>query len=313
MPHRASVPRPQGVIVPVVTPLTKSGQLDATAYRRIIDHVIGGGVHAIFALGTTGEGPSLSRSDQADVLQRTGEFVAGRCPIYVGVTDTCVASSLALADLAAQQGASAIVAAPPPYFPAGTREQCTYFTTLAERSHLPLILYNIPQMTKTALTLEAFAELLGHPRIIGVKDSSGLMVYFRRLQHLAARRPDFSVLVGADELLAEAVLLGAHGGVTGGANLAPAMFTALYRAAAGGDLVEMKRLQGRVMQLSCQLYATEGGSYIIHGIKAALAAKGFCELHVAVPLLLANSRVQDAARAVWDVFELDDVLLPTGA
>jgi len=285
---------PKGVIVPLVTPLDDAGALDLVANERLLTHVLGGGVDALFTIGTTGEGPSLAADEQRALIRHTCEHAAG-CPVYVGVTHASDRETFRLIDFARDYGATAAVVAPPPYFTAGTREQVDYFTAVADHSSLPVILYNIPQLTKTAISLEAFRDLLDHPRFLGIKDSSGLMVYFRRLQHAAARRKGFSLLIGADELLAEAVLLGADGGVTGGANLAPRLFTRLYQAARDRDLETVLRLQREVMELSCTLYAADNGGYVIQGIKAVLHRRGVCKPAVRRPLLAANRQMREAA------------------
>src|SRR5206468_2603847 len=93
-----------------------------------------------------------------------------------------------------------------------------------------------------------------HPNVAGLKDSGGLMLYFHKVRLLAANRPDFSLLVGPEELLAEAVLLGGHGGISGGANLFPRLYVELYNAARRGDLARTRELHDRVMRVSTTLY-----------------------------------------------------------
>lgn len=305
---REKQPLPRGVIVPVVTPFDEAGDLDLPAYERLLRHVIAGGVDALFAVGTTGEGPSLSADEQRMLVRHTCEH-AGSLPVYVGVTHASDRETLRLIDFARECGATAAVAAPPPYFPAGVREQVAYFETLANASSLPVILYNIPQLTKTAISLEAFNELVDHPCFLGIKDSSGQMTYFRRLQHVAARRDDFSLLIGADELMAEAVLLGADGGVTGGANLAPDLFSRLFRAALARDLDAVLVLQREVMELSCKLYAGGGGGYVIQGIKAVLHRRGICRPEVRLPLLTAGGVLGEAVQAADELLRR---LVPPG-
>ncbi len=283
---------PSGIIVPIITPFHQDGSIDWPAYERVVAHVIAGGVDAIFVLGTTGEGPSLTAAEQRDVVKATQARVAGRCAVYVGVTDTSLAESLRMAEHARDCGADAAVIAPAPYFPATPAGQIGYFSAFVEKSALPVILYNIPQMTKVGIDLGAFNALVDNKKILGVKDSSGNMVYFQRLQHIARRRPDFSMLIGAEELLAESVLMGAHGGVTGGANLFPELYRDLFAAAKARDFDTLNRLQARLMTLSCRLYAFSGGGYIIQGIKAALAARGFCQPWVQPPMLPADAALK---------------------
>jgi len=250
----------------------------------------------VFALGTTGEGPSLGTEEKRAVVRATCERVAGRCPVYVGVMDNSLAESIRLSAYARECGADAAVITPSPYFPAGVREQIAFFREFVAASELPVILYNIPQMTKTALAPEVFEALLNDPRIIGVKDSSGNFVYFRRLQHIARRRPGFSMLIGSEELLADAVLLGANGGVTGGANVYPELCREVYLAARNRNFEGLEAARPRLMEFSCRLYSYSNGSYIIAAIKAMLNVKGLCEPWVLPPLQPADASLAKAAR-----------------
>src|SRR5262249_1011962 len=157
-------------------------------------------------------------------------------PVLVGITDTSFAESLRLAEHAEDAGAQAVVAAPPYYFPIGQAELLHYVRALSAEVPLPIFLYNMPSHTKVVFeppTLRAALEL---PNVVGLKDSSGNMGYFHQARQVLAARPDCSLLIGPEELLGEAVLLGGHGGVCGGANLAPRLYVELYEAAREHDV-----------------------------------------------------------------------------
>lgn len=293
-------PPPSGVIVPIVTPFTRNGTVDWPSYGKLIEHVVTGGVDAVFVLGTTGEGPSLGAAERRSLVKYTCEKVGRRCPVYVGVIDTSLSESLRLAEFSRTCGADAAAIVPSPYFPVGVREQIAFFRAFVDGSDLPVLLYNIPQMTKTAIAPEAFDALVDDPRIVGLKDSSGNRVYFRRLQHIASRRPDFAMLTGSEELLAESVLTGASGGVTGGANFFPELYRRLFIASRDRDFAALEPLQKRVMELSCKLYSYGNGGYTVAGVKALLNAKGLCEPWVLPPLLPANAELTEIARELLE-------------
>jgi len=283
----ASLPRPLcGIIPPLATPLVEPDRLDLPGLERLVEHVLAGGVHGLFLLGTTGEGPGLSYRLRCELIERTCEQVAGRVPVLVGISDTSLVEALQLAEHSAESGAQGVVSTPPYYVPIGQGELIDYMEDLADQSPLPLYLYNMPGFTRISFELDTVARLMQHDRIVGIKDSSGLLVYFHRLLQLCARRPDFSVLIGPEELLGEAVLLGAHGGVCGGANLAPHLYVALYDAARQGDLVQLRRLHAQVMRLSTHLYTLAGHTAMayLRGLKAALVGLGLCEGALAAPL-----------------------------
>lgn len=281
------LPRPlRGIIPPMVTPLTDPDCLDREGLARLVEHILRGGVHGLFVLGTTGEGPSLSHRLRREVISAVCAQVAGRVPVLVGITDTAFSESVHLAEYAQQSGAAALVVAPPPYFATGQRELLRYFQRLAEAVPLPMMLYNMPVHTKVFIesaTVVAAAEI---PGIAGLKDSSGNMTYFHMVRSLLADRADFTLLVGPEELLAETVLLGGHGGVNGGANFAPELYVGLYHAACAGDLPTVRLLHGKIIQLSRQLYTVGGGgSSMLAGLKCALSLRGICGDIMAEPFV----------------------------
>src|SRR5215212_6781853 len=111
-----------GIIPPIITPLKDRDTLDVEGLGRLVEHMIGGGVHGIFALGTTGEAPSLSYRLRREMVERTCKLVNGRVPVLVGITDTSFVESVNLAVHAAEQGAEAVVLSAPYYFPVGQPE-----------------------------------------------------------------------------------------------------------------------------------------------------------------------------------------------
>jgi len=193
--------------------------------------------------------------------------------------------SARLARAAADAGADAVVTSAPFYFPAGAPELRDYLEELLPELPRPLLLYNMPALTKTSFSREVAEWAMDQPSVVGLKDSSGDLVYFKRIQRLAAsRRPDWSLLVGPEELLAESLILGGHGGVSGGANLHPALYVGLYDAAVRGDLEEIRRLSNEIMLLGELVYTVgRHGSSIIKGLKCALSLLGVCDDFMAAP------------------------------
>jgi 4-hydroxy-tetrahydrodipicolinate synthase len=279
------LPRPLcGIIPPLATPLRDEERLDHAGLERLVEHVLAGGVHGLFLLGSTGEGPSLAYDLRRELVERVCEQVAGRVPLLVGITDTSFVEARELAHWAADCGAAAVVAAPPCYFTPSQADLVSYFTQLAREIELPLFLYNMPAHVKVHIDLDALRQLIDVPAIVGLKDSSAQMIYFHRALQIAAARPDFTVLLGPEELLGEGVLLGAHGGICGGANLAPRLYVDLYEAAVRGDLATVRVLHQRVNRLSAALYTVgPANSAYLRGLKTALACLGLCDDYLAQP------------------------------
>jgi dihydrodipicolinate synthase/N-acetylneuraminate lyase len=204
--------------------------------------------------------------------------------VLVGITDTAFVESVNIAKHSADAGADALVAAPPYYLPEGQPELVEYIHHLLPELPLPFFLYNMPTLTKVSFEVDTVRALLDDPRIRGIKDSSGNMTYFHRLCRQLVDRPDWTVLMGPEELLLDAVLAGGHGGVNGGANVFPELYVALYRAAQAGDMVKARALHSVVMEVSTSLYQVgRHSSAIIKGLKCALSISGVCDDFMAEP------------------------------
>jgi dihydrodipicolinate synthase/N-acetylneuraminate lyase len=283
----------RGIIPPLITPLSDRDTLDLPGLERLIEHLIAGGVHGLFVLGTTGEGPSLSYRLRRELIEKSCQLTRGRVPVLVGITDTSFTESVNLANYSADAGATQVVLAPPYYFPAAPPEMQEYVQALVKEMPLPLFLYNMPGLTKVSFEIDLVKRALDMPGVCGVKDSSCDMIYFHRLIEVAKQRADWSVLVGPEELTAEAVLLGGHGGINGGANLHPKLYVEMYEAAAAQNLQRTRELHAQVMKLAGAIYTVgKHKSAIIKGIKCALSLRGICEDHMAEPF----HRFRDAER-----------------
>ncbi|MHC4620178.1 MAG: dihydrodipicolinate synthase family protein [Planctomycetota bacterium] len=266
----------RGIIVPMITPLLDHDTLDVQGLEKLIEHILAGGVHALFILGTTGEGTSLSYRLRNEMIERTCNLVAGRVPVLVGITDTAFEESVKVACKSKDAGAKALVLAHPPYFPAAQPEILNYLEHLAPKLPLPMFLYNMPSHTKLVFdpkTVRAAADIDG---IVGLKDSSANMFYFHRVQMLLKDKPEFTLVVGPEELLGETVLLGGHGGVNGGANMKPDLYVQLYNAAAANDLEKVNALHEKVMEISGKIYCVGAYSSYLRGLKCALSCMGIC-------------------------------------
>ncbi|MEI6055564.1 MAG: dihydrodipicolinate synthase family protein [Lentisphaerota bacterium] len=274
----------KGIIPPIVTPLISPDELDKKGLERLIEHVIKGGVHGIFILGTTGEAPSLSYKLRHELIERACKQIAGRVPVMVGITDTAFIESVNLANFAKKKGADSVVLAPPYYFTAGPDELREYIADMMKEISIPLYLYNMPSMTKLMLdadTVQFASEIKG---IRGIKDSSGNMTYFHLLKHKLKDKKDFSFFVGPEEILAEALFIGADGGVNGGANFCPELYVNLYNAAQAGNWELARELQEKVLDISAAIYTVgRFGSSYLKGVKCALSLLGICNDTLAQP------------------------------
>lgn len=274
----------KGIIPPVVTPLKNSNSLDVKGLEKLIEHLLEGGVHGLFILGTTGEATSLTYELRKDLIKRTTEFVNHRIPVLVGITDTSIKGSLEIADYSAGMGVDCLVIAPPYYVPISQEEMREYLEAMVPKLPLPFMMYDMPSCTKIHMSIDTIrkSKELG---AIGIKDSSGDMSYLYSLINEFRDSPEFSVIAGTELFLPETILHGGHGAVAGGANLYPGLFVDLYDAAVARDLEKIAKLRELVILIDSTIYNVgKHKSRIIKGIKCALSVMDICDDYVALPL-----------------------------
>lgn len=273
----------EGIIPPLITPLLDRDRLDVEGLERLIEHVLGGGVNGIFILGTSGEAPSLSYRLRRELIRRTCRLVRERVPVLVGVTDTAFVESVRLAWHAAESGAAAVVLSAPYYFPEGQPELLEYIQRIVPELPLPVFIYNMPAMTKVCFELETLRRAAELEKIIGMKDSSGSLSYFRKVLTLKKERPDWSFFIGPEHLLLGALKAGGDGGVNGIANYHPRLATGLYKAAHEGNWNEAKMLHRQLLRLGKIYRVGRHASSVIKGMKCALSLMGICSDFMAEP------------------------------
>lgn len=274
----------KGIIPPVVTPLINHKEIDIKGLERLLQHLLDGGVHGLFMLGTTGEATSLSYPLRKELLKRTSEIIKNRIPVVVGITDTSIDGSLEIADYSAQLGLEGVVVAPPYYMPISQEEMREYLENLVPKLPLPFMMYDMPSCTKLHMSIETIrkAKELG---AIGVKDSSGDMSYLYALIEEFKESPDFAIIAGTELFLPETILHGGHGAVAGGANIYPKLFVDLYQASLERDLDKIAILREKVMRINDTIYNVgKHNSRIAKGIKCALSVMNICDDYMAMPL-----------------------------
>ncbi len=281
----------RGVIPPIISPLTTSGDPDVAAIDLLVEHVLRGGCSGLFVLGGCGEGAWLTGAQRGAVVRATVRAATGRAPVLVGVMLPATGPAIEAARQAADDGADALVVGSPYYFTVDGATQRRHVEAVLTSVHLPVLLYNIPQCTHQTLSPAMVGTLARDPRVVGIKDSAGDFENFLKFLAVKQGVPGFRVLQGYEHLSAASLLQGGDGLVPGSANVAPALFVALHQAAARGDAGTCARLQVEVEDL---------GSLHTHGhwlpaLKAACAAVGIGNGVPAAPLLPAT---EDQRRAI---------------
>lgn len=264
-------------MVPLVTPLSGPDSLDAEGLRALLEHVVAGGVRGVFIIGTTGEGPNLSYRLRHEMIRESARLLAGRVPLFAAITDCCLPEALSLARTAADAGCAAVAFAAPYYFPLDEEELVHYTLQLVEQLPLPGMLYNMPSMSKIGFPVELVRRLMDEPRLVGIKDSSGDLGYYGELCALGRAREDWTTLIGPEALMMESVRLGGDGGVNGGANIWPGLFSAAYAAAVAEDAVACRTLQEQIERLGAVYAAGCGSRRYVATTKHALKCLSLCD------------------------------------
>jgi dihydrodipicolinate synthase/N-acetylneuraminate lyase len=272
------------VIVALLTPVDRDGRVDHGALGRLVERLTGRGVAGVSPLGSTGEGYSLGLDQRLAVVDTVARSVPAGMPVIPGVFAHNHEQAAAEIAAYAGRGATAVLAAPPGYYPLSAAEQEGYFARLADAAALPLVLYNIPVFTKVQIAPAVAAALAAHPRVAGLKDSGRDIGYTATLLDAVAAAGSadgFSVLTGTDSMLVEAMLAGARGTICANANLVPELVLAVYEAVRAGKLDDALRQEARLRAVVAALAV--GATPAAH--KAALAAAGVGERWLVPPRL----------------------------
>ena len=273
-----------GLIPPMVTPLAAPDKLDVASTKRMVRHLVDGGVDGIFLLGTTGEGPHLPYAIREELVKVVCSAVKGKVPVLVGITETDMEDALAFAAKCKAFGAAGVVAAPPYYFKLTQDEGCAWFRELADRSPLPLVIYDMPAHTDTIVEPATVAKLARHPNIVGMKDSENNIGRLEECLKLFADRKDFCYFCGCAANSAVALKNGADGIVPSVGNFLPKMYQDLYEAGIRGDEAEAERLQQETIEIGKINTAGLTLGESLAGLKVICNMIGLCDTYMWPPL-----------------------------
>lgn len=195
------------------------------------------------------------------------------------------------------------MSAAPYYFTTGQTELVEFYESLIPQLELPVLLYNMPSHTKVSFAPSTVKKIAKNDKLLGLKDSSANGSYFQSIMYEMRDHKDFLIFVGPEEMLAASVLLGASGGVNGGANLFPKLYVELYNAAIACDMPKVKELHEKVMYLCSTIYTV--GSYsssYLKGMKCALSLKGICSDVLASPFTKFDNAHRKMIKSAIDAF-----------
>jgi 4-hydroxy-tetrahydrodipicolinate synthase len=237
----------KGSIPALVTPMRADGTIDYDAWDRLLDFHVAAGTDAVVVGGTTGESPTIERSELEELVRRAKARLAGRIPVIAGSGTNSTAKSVALSKAAEAAGADGLLVVTP-YYNKPTQEGLyRHFSAIADAVGVPLILYNVPGRTGCDMLPATIVRLSAHPRVAGVKEATGDLA--RAEPILAGSKPGFLLLSGDDPTAPGLMELGACGVISVTANVAPRAMHELCAAAIAGRHAEAAAINERLMPL----------------------------------------------------------------
>lgn len=240
---------PYGILPAMITPRRADGTVNYPVLRKLIDYTLQGGVHGIFAVGTTGEFYSISDSEYQEILETTVDQVAGRAPVYAGANAIGTRECIHLVDIATKvKGVDAVSVLTPYFISISQQELYAHYAAIAGSTDLGVIMYDNAPKTHITIQTDTVAKLADIPNIIGIKDSTGDMSHTADILN-KTRGKEFKVMMGRDSLIHSALSYGASGAVAATANVAPALVAEIYNKYMSGDLQGSLEAQYKLLPL----------------------------------------------------------------
>jgi len=297
-----------GVIVPMVTPFTESGEIDTNSVNKIVDFVINAGAFP-FVLGTTGEIASISYKKRFELVKLAAQYINDRTTFYAGITDNCIDNTLKSAEDFANIGVDVLVVHLPYFFPLDNNLMKRYFEIIANSSPLPIILYNIVSITHMSLPLEIADELSHHPNIVGLKDSERDWERMKELAKLFRERDDFSIFIGWTNKSCEALEIGFDGIIPNTGNITPSLFKSLYDHVIRGEDEFAIQLQNKAESLSKLVQNNKTMAQTIPELKTIMNYMNLCDPYVLPPLAHLDSRNREILFSEFTTLDVNKISL----
>jgi 4-hydroxy-tetrahydrodipicolinate synthase len=226
--------KPHGIIPAMVTPLTAQDDINEGSLRKLTNHLIAGGSHALFAIGSQGEFWALTREEKRHVAEIVTDEAKGRAPVYAGTAGITTREAIALTRDAEAIGVDAVSVLTPFFLSPTEAELFEHYRAIAASTSLPIVLYTNPDRTGVKISPRLLSDLAKIDNIVGIKDSSGDLQL--TAQYVQVVPEEFSVLMGRDTLILAGLLYGAKGSIAATANVKPDLVVSIYERYIAGDL-----------------------------------------------------------------------------
>jgi 4-hydroxy-2-oxoglutarate aldolase len=282
-----------GVYVPIATPFV-GGRIAYDKLEGNLEFWLGSDLEGLVVMGSNGEFVLLDREEKMELTRFVCGRSKGKKPVIAGTGAESTIETMRLNDMAAEAGADAVLVVTPNYYKGSMTDAvlARFFTDVADKSALPVILYNMPRNTGINISAKLAVELSQHPKIVGVKDSGGNIVQIADMIRKAA--PDFSVFAGSASFLYASLVLGATGGTLALANVFPNECARLQSLFEAGKLEEARQLQMTLIDSNSAVTAGWG----ISGLKAAMDMIGLYGGDPRPPLQPLGEKDREALRKI---------------
>ena len=269
----------QGAATAIITPLTQDGRIDYKKFASLIEWQIAEGINAIVAVGTTGEGSTLTDEEHKEAIRFCVEQVAGRVPVIAGTGSNDTAYAIDLTRYACEVGADAMLLVSPYYNKTTQKGMIASFTAIADASTKPCILYNVPSRTGCNILPATCAVLAEHPNIVAIKEACGNISQIAELAALVGDKMD--IYSGNDDQIVPILSLGGKGVISVLSNVMPKETVEMCDRFFRGDVAGSRELQLKLLPLINALFCEVNPI----PVKAAMAAMGYCENTLRLPLV----------------------------
>ena len=270
----------------VVTPF-KEGGVDFESFGRFLNWQIEGGVEFLVVLGTTGESPTVTADERAEIITFAVKTAAGRVPVVIGTGTNSTANTIALSQQAEALGADGVLVVTP-YYNKPTQEGLyQHFKAVAAAIRIPLIVYNVPGRTGTNILPETVRRLSRLLNVAGIKEAAGDVAQIDTLVRLIKKdRPDFAILSGNDDQAFHLVNSGGDGVISVLSNVMPRETSDMIRLALAGEVEKARELHHRMFPLMKNLFMESNPI----PVKYAVNRLGFCRNELRLPLVPASEK-----------------------
>ncbi len=284
-----------GVVVPMVTPVTKDGSIDTAAVERIVSNFAKYGVSPLI-MGTTGEGNSVSVKNGVEMISAAKRAANEDMVIYAGLAGNCISEQKEAAAKFIEAGADVIAATLPCYYALTPEQMYGYYKDMADTLTVPLMLYNITITTHMSIPMDIIERLSHHPNIVGLKDSENNIPRLEEALRLFACREDFAYFCGCAANSAVALKNGADGIVPSVGNYLPKIYQDLYEAGVRGDMEKAEELQQKTIEIGKINTSGLTLGESLAGLKVIMNEAGLCETNMLPPLTVLDAGTEERIR-----------------